>query len=142
MGDINWTTLDRAKAMVQSKRQAGYTMPASFAEEIAAAIDSEVEQRTAELRRWITLYSDCDCDTRKYPGRPHWFACRAALATRILYPNEGEQGQQGVYDQLLMLVVPQHLWMSSGARVGGHEDCETCAWLEANTKFGEAKRRG
>ena len=41
------------------------------------------------------------------------------------------------YNELVMLVVPQHLWISTGARVSDHEDCETCAWLEKNTKFGE-----
>lgn len=47
--ELSWTTRDRARAMVKSKRDAGFTIPASFADEVAAAMDSEVEQRTKEL---------------------------------------------------------------------------------------------
>ena len=46
-----------------------------------------------------------------------------------------------LYNELVMLVVPQHLWISTGARYSdGHDDCETCDWLEKNTKFGEKSK--
>lgn len=54
------------------------------AEEKQQASDLQV----GELRKWISLYSECDCETRRKPAQPHWFACRHALGQKMLYPDE------------------------------------------------------
>lgn len=54
--------------------------------EMSSMLESKSDE-IAKLRKWISMFSECDCETRKLPGRPHWFACRKALAEKVLYPS-------------------------------------------------------
>lgn len=41
-------------------------------------------EEVGKLRRWISLYSECDCDVSKNKGVIHWFACRYVLGRKAL----------------------------------------------------------
>lgn len=60
-----------------------------------------LELQIDALKRWIRNYSECDCDKRKKPGQPHWFACRRKLADDLLFPDGNVQREKGpLVDQL------------------------------------------
>lgn len=56
------------------------------------------ELQVDELRGWIRLYSECDCDVSKNKGTVHWFACRWILGRKVLgekYETKGAESRIG-----------------------------------------------
>ena len=78
------------------------------------------------LRRWISLYSECDCDVSKNKGMIHWFACRYVLGQKALghaIETKGEGAENRVEEKCAHHV----------SRVFGTDGKQTvCSWCGAD----------
>jgi hypothetical protein len=87
--EIAATERDAAKAEVERLKEEVRLLTASChtihdeKSEMFKAKES-ANLQVESLRRWISLYSECDCDVSKNKGMIHWFACRYVLGQKAL----------------------------------------------------------
>lgn len=85
--------IERLKAKVENEHECAEELKGGLSKQYREsateldALDAKLKSANLQvdaLRKWITLYSECDCDVSKNKGMVHWFACRYVLGQKAL----------------------------------------------------------